>query len=196
MKLPRLGMGARGARSRGAGRQGGVGRLRPLPGARRRRVHPHRGPAQGQLRAHHRPVRGGRRRHRHRQRLPRARPADVRLPARQPDRRGRPPEHGQVGVRPLRGREPRRSAERAGGAVHARDVEDGGDAALHVLRGEGRVAASPHRQARPGGLAAPDRRLRQALEGADLRRRHRLDHADGDPVEGAPAEDARGRTSA
>ena len=122
--------------------------LRPLAGARRRRVHPHRGPAQGQLRAHHRPVRGGRRRHRHRQRLPRARPADVRLPARQPDRRGRPPEHGQVGVRPLRGREPRRSAEHAGGAVHARDVEDGGDAAPHVLRGEGRVAAPPHRQAR------------------------------------------------
>ena len=48
----------------------------------------------------------------------------------------------------------------------------------------------------PGGLAAPDRRLRQAREGADLRRRHRLDHADGDPLEGAPAEDAASRTSA
>ena len=57
---------ARGARRRGARRQGGVGRLRPLAGAGRRRVHPHRGPAQGQLRADHRAVRGRRRRHRRR----------------------------------------------------------------------------------------------------------------------------------
>ena len=58
-------------------------------------------------------------------------------------------------------------------------------------RGEGRVAAAAHREARPGGLAAADERLRQALEGAGLRRRHGLDHADGDPLEGAAPEDAR-----
>ena len=37
-------------------------------------------------------------------------------------------------------------------------------------------------------LAAAHRRVRQAREGADLRRRHGLDHDDGDPLEAAPAE--------
>ena len=37
----------------------------------------------------------------------------------------------------------------------------------------------------------PDGGVRQADQGADLRRRHRLDHDDGDPLEGAPAEVAR-----
>ena len=82
-------------------------------------------------------------------------------------------------------------ARQAGRAVHARDVEVRGDAAADVLRGQGRVAAPAHRQARRRRLAAPDGRVRQAREGADLRRRHRLDHDDGDPVEAAPAEDAR-----
>ena len=82
------------------------------------------------------------------ERLQGARPAHLRLPARQPDRRRRPPEHGQVGVRALRRREPGRPPEHPGRDVHARDVEDGGDAAADVLGGEGRVAAPPHRQAR------------------------------------------------
>ena len=76
----------------------------------------------------------------------------------------------------------------AGGAVHAGDVEVRGDAAVHVLRGQGRVAAAPHRQARRRRLAAAHRGVRQALEGADLRRRHGLDHDDGDPVEAPAAE--------
>ena len=46
-----------------------------------------------------------------------------------------------------------------------------------------------------GRLAAADGRVRQAREGADLRRRHRLDHDDGDPLEGAAAEVAASRTS-
>src|SRR3982751_6275939 len=58
-----------------------------------------------------------------------------------------------------------------------------------VRRGQGRVAAFADGQARRRRLAAADRRLRQAREGADLRRRHGLDHDDGDPVEAAPAED-------
>ena len=77
----------------------------------------------------------------------------------------------------------------AGRAVHARDVEVRGDAAPDVRRGQGRVAAPAHRQARRRRLAAPDGRVRQAREGADLRRRHRLDHDDGDPVEAAAPED-------
>ena len=40
-------------------------------------------------------------------------------------------------------------------------------------------------------LAASHRRVRQADEGADLRRRHGLDHDDGAPFEGAAAEGAR-----
>ena len=190
-EIARLGLERGGPRRRGARRQGGAGRVRPLAGAGGRRVLAHRGTAQGQLRAHHRALRGGRRRHRARVRLPRARQAHLRLPARQPDRRRRPSEHGQVGVRPLRRRQPGRPPGDPGRAVHAGDVEDGGHAAADVLRGEGRVAAAAHRQARAGGLAAADERLRQAREGARLRRRHRLDHADGDPLEGAAAEDAR-----
>ena len=59
-----------------------------------------------------------------------------------------------------------------------------------MQRGEGRVAAPPHRQARGRGLAAADGRVRQAREGAHLRGRHRLDHDDGDPLEGAAPEAA------
>ena len=87
-------------------------------------------------------------------------------------------------------------ARGAGRAVHARDVEVRGDPAADVQRGEGRVAAPAHRQARRRRLAAPDRRLRPAREGADLRRRHGLDHDDGDPLQGAAAEDRASRTSA
>ena len=90
-------------------------------------------------------------------RLPRPRPAHVRLPAREPDHRRRPPEHGEVGARPLHGREPRRSRRDAGRALHARDVEGRGDAAADVQRGEGRVAAPAHRQARRRRLAAARR---------------------------------------
>ena len=43
-----------------------AGRLRPLAGARHDRVQPHRGAAEGELRADHRALRGGRRRHRRR----------------------------------------------------------------------------------------------------------------------------------
>ena len=79
----------------------------------------------------------------------------------------------------------------AGCAVHARDVEDRGDAATHVLRGEGRVASGSARDGSPGRLAAAHRRLRQADEGADLRGRHRLDHDDGAALQGAAAQVAR-----
>ena len=81
-------------------------------------------------------------------------------------------------------------AQIPGGAVHARDVEVRGHAAAHVQRGEGRVEPAAHRQARRRRLAAADRGLRQAGEGADLRRRHGLDHDDGDPRQGAAPEDA------
>ena len=82
-------------------------------------------------------------------------------------------------------------SETPGRAVHARDVEVRGDAAADVQRGEGRVEPAPQRQARRRRLAAPDRRVRQAREGPDLRRRHRLDHDDGDPLEGPAAQVAR-----
>ena len=121
--------------------------------------------------------------------LPRHRPADVGVPAGQPDHRRRPPEHGEVGARPLHGGEHRRQAPAPRRAVHARDVEVRGHAAADVQRGEGRVAAAAERQARGRRLAPPDRGVRQAGEGADLRRRHRLDHHDGDPLEGPAPED-------
>ena len=82
-----------------------------------------------------------------------------------------------------------------GRPLHARDVEVRGDAAAHVQRGQGRVAAAAHRQALRRRLAAPDGCLRQARQGAGLRRRHRLDHDDGDPLEGAAAEGASTPTS-
>ena len=138
----------------------------------------------------------GSRRHRDHVGLPRPRQAHVRLPARQPDHRRRPPVDGEVGPRPLHGRQPRRARGEAGRALHARDVEVGGDAAADVQRGEGRVTAPAHRQARRRRLAAADRRLRPAREGADLRRRHGLDHDDGDPLEGAAAEVARAQPRA
>ena len=58
------------------------------------------------------------------------------------------PVHGEVGARALHGGEPRRAQERADRPVHAGDVEGRGDAAADVQRGQGRVAAAPHRQAR------------------------------------------------
>ena len=67
----------------------------------------------------------------------------------------------------------------------------GGDPAADVQRGQGRVAASAIGAARPGRLAAAHGRLRQADEGADLRRRHRLDHDDGAALEGPASQVAR-----
>ena len=57
------------------------------------------------------------------------------------------PSMGKSGLGALHRGEPRRPAERPGRAVHARDVEVGGDAAADVQRGEGRVAAPALRQA-------------------------------------------------
>ncbi len=45
-------------------------------------------------------------------------------------------------------------------------------------------------------LAAADGRLRQARESADLRRRLRVDHDDGDPLQVPPSEVAAIQTSA
>ena len=42
-----------------------------------------------------------------------------------------------------------------------------------------------------GGLGPPRRRLRPPVTRADLHRRHRRHHRDGDPLEGAPPEDRR-----
>ena len=109
----RLGPPGRGGRSRRPGR---ADRLRPLAAARHRRVHAHRPAAEGELRADHAAVRGGRRRHRHAVRLPRPRPAHVRLPARQPDHHRRAPVDGEVGARALHGGEHRRAPEHPGRA--------------------------------------------------------------------------------
>ena len=172
-------------RDHGAGRPGRADPLRPLPGEGDLGVQPHRDAPEGELRAHHAALRVGRGRHGRAVGLPGPRPDHLRLPGREPRRHRRPPEHGQVGARPRRGGQPRRAQERPGRALHARDVEVGGDPAADVQRGEGRVAAAADRQALGRRLAAPDRGLRQARQGADLRRRHRLDHDDGDPLEGA-----------
>ena len=170
--------------------------LRPRAVTRHAGLQPHRGAPEGRLRAHHGALRGRRRRHRRRRRLQGHRPPHVRLPARQPRHPRRPAEHGQVGPRAVHGREPRGARRDPGGAVHARDVEGRGHAAPHVLGGEGRVPAAADGQARPRRLAAPHRRVRPAVEGADLRRRHGLRHDDGDPVEGTAAEDARAQPRA
>src|SRR5205823_1349389 len=77
------------------------------------------------------------------------------------------------------GRQHRRPRQGAGGDAHARDVEVRGHPAADVLRGEGRVAAAAQRQARRRRLAPPDRGMRQARQGADLRRRCGLDQHDG-----------------
>ena len=82
------------------------------------------------------------------------------------------------------------------GALHARDVEVGSHPAVALQRGEGRVTATAQRQARPGRLATARRCRRQVDEGPDLRRRHRLDHDDGDSVEGQAAQDARAEARA
>ena len=165
----RLGPPGRDARPRRPGR---AARLRALAATASRASSPTSSAAEGELRADHRALRGGRRRHGHAVRLPRPRPAHVRLPAGQPDHHRGAPVDGEVGARALHGGEPRRAPGHAGRAVHARDVEVRGDAAADVQRGEGRVAAAAHRQARAGRLAAAHRRVRQAREGADLRRRH------------------------
>ncbi len=137
----------------------------------------------------------GKRHHRHSGRLPRPGQAHVRVPARQPDHRRRPAVDGEVGARARRGRERGRAPFDAGRAVHPRDVEGGGDPAADVLRGQGRVPAPAHGQARRRRLATADRGLRQAREGAHLRRRHGLDHDDGDPVEAPAAQAAGARAS-
>ena len=145
-------------RSRGSARSGPARRPTSSTGPSRssstsrssgsRATSPHRGAAEGELRADHAAVRGRRRRHRRPDRLPGARPAHVGLPAGQPDHPRGAPVDGEVGARALHGGEPRRAPRRPGRAVHARDVEDRGDAADDVQRGEGRVAAPAHRQAR------------------------------------------------
>ena len=183
-------------RDGGARRPRRADRLRPVPAADPRRLRPHRPAAHRELRADHEALRGGRGRHRHAVRLPRPRPPHVRVPAGQPRDPRRAPLDGEVGARALHRREPRRALPDAGRALHARDVEGRGHAAPDVQRGEGRVQPRSLREAHPGGLAAADGRLRQADEGADLRRRHRLDHDDGAPVEGATAQGARARRSA
>ena len=162
--------------------------VRARAGACQRRLRPHPRPAQRELRADHASLRGGSRHHRRPLRLPRARQAHVGVPARQPDHRRGPAVDGEVGARALHRRQPRRPPRDAGRALHARDVEGGGDAAPHVQRGEGGVAAAPLGPPRPGRLAAADGGVRQADEGADLRRRHGLDHDDGAPLQGAAAE--------
>ena len=65
------------------------------------------------------------------------------------------PSHGQVGARSLRRREPRAAVRDPGRAVHARDVEVGGDPAAALQRGEGRVATTAQRASsrRTTGLA-------------------------------------------
>ena len=97
-------------------------RLRSRAAARHRRLRPHRGSAQGELRADHAALRGGRRHHRRPLRLPRARQAHLRLPAGEPDHPRGPPVDGEVGARALHRREPRRALRDPGGALHARDV--------------------------------------------------------------------------
>ena len=139
-------------------RPGRADRLRPRPAAGHERLQPHRRAAEGELRADHAPVRGRRRRHRLPHRLQGARQAHVGLPAGEPDHHRRPAVDGEVGARAEHGAEPRRPARRPGGALHARDVEERGDAADDVQRGEGRVAEPAHRQAEARGLAAPDGR--------------------------------------
>ena len=62
-----------------------------------------------------------------------------------------------------------------------------------LMCSEGKVESQ---RLRTGKLAVDDwprldDGLRQARQGTDLRRRHRLDHDDGDPLEAAPAQDAR-----
>ncbi len=122
--------------------------LRALAAARHRRMVRDRVAAEGELRAHHRAVRVGRRPHRHAVGIPRPRPADLRLPARQPHHRRGAPVDGEVGARALHRRQHGRAAQRPRRPLHARDVEVGSDAAAHVQRGEGRVAAPAQRQAR------------------------------------------------
>ena len=68
-------------RDRGPRRPGRADRLRLAQERVTTRVLAHRGPAEGELRAHHRALRGRRRRHRRAVRLPRPRPDHVRLPA-------------------------------------------------------------------------------------------------------------------
>ena len=67
-----------------------------------------------------------------------------------------------------------------------------------LMCSEAKVESEPHplREADAGGLAAADGRLRQADEGADLRRRHRLDHDDGAPLEGPSPQGARAEARA
>ena len=60
------------------------------------RLHPHRGAPEGELRTDHAALRGRRRRNRRRIGLPRARPAHVGLPTRQPRHPRRAAEHGEV----------------------------------------------------------------------------------------------------
>ena len=81
-----------------AGRPGRADPLRSLAGEGDVRVQPHRGSAEGELRADHPALRVRRRRHRCAVRLPRPRPHHVRLPGGEPDRDGCAPEHGQVGL--------------------------------------------------------------------------------------------------
>ncbi len=78
----------------------------------------------------------------------------------------------------------------------AQNVEERGDPADDVRGGARRVAEPPDRKAEARGLAPADCRVRQADESADLGGRHRLDHDDGDPLEGAPAEVTRAATRA
>ena len=104
------------------------------------------------------------------------------------DHRRRAAEHGEVRVRALHRGEPAVRHERPV-ALFTLEMSKA-EVTQRLMCSEAKVESQPPSlgQARPRRLATADGRLRHADEGADLRRRRRLDHDDGDPLEGAPAE--------
>ena len=99
---------------------------------------------------------------------------------------------GKSALGALHGREPRRPRTSIPVALFTLEMSKS-EVTQRLMCSEAKVESQRLRTGKlaAGRLAAPDRRLRQAREGADLRRRHRLDHDDGDPLEGAAAEVAR-----
>ena len=166
-----------------ARRPGRADRLRARPGARRRA-------SSATSRSSSRRASSGSphlyelgaRRHRRPVRLPRLRPAHVRLPGGQPDHPRRPPGHGEVGARRSAWPRTSRCAPRYPVALFTLEMSKA-EVTQRLMCAEAKVELHRLRTGRLAGrrLAAPDRRVRPAREGADLRRRHRLDHDDGDP---------------